>query len=335
MGSRKIESCYIAVSVSAAAILSANMAAASTTMNLGWAVPLDTQYGVFAEKFKELAEEYTDGEVEVKLRPSGQIGGEDEAFSALQLGTIDGYLISLANVSPHFPALDVLALPYIFEGPDHAYRIFDGDIGDDIKQWVYEDTGVHMLSFNVFSYRDMYTTDREINSIEDMDGLKARVPKNEVMIDTYREFGAEPVPMAWSETPTALQTGTIDAGDNGTEVILSMKFYEFAKNLIILDHFGSSVPFFVSDRFISRLDDEDVEAVIRAAEEAEKFQREKVGMEIEATRQQLVENGMAISYPDKAGFVEAGELVQQRFAEQRGGRFSSLVERIVAAGDEN
>ncbi|MCA0976542.1 TRAP transporter substrate-binding protein [Halomonas denitrificans] len=334
MRNEKVVPVIVKTSLSVAAIFSTNLAVASTTMNLGWAVPLDTQYGVFAEKFKELVEEYTAGDVEVKLRPSGQIGGEDEAFSALQLGTIDGYLISLANVSPHFPELDVLALPYIFEGPEHAYRIFDGDIGDDMKDWVYEDTGVHMLSFNVFSYRDMYTTDREIHGIEDMEGLKARVPKNEVMIEAYREFGAEPVPMAWSETPTALQTGTIDAGDNGTEVILSMKFYEFAKNLVILNHFGSSVPFFVSDRFMSRLSEENTDAVIRAAEEAEQYQRELVGMEIEETRKQLVDKGMEISYPDKTGFVEAGYRVQQHFSEERGGRFSNLVERIRAVGED-
>lgn len=309
------------------------VATAATTMNLGWAVPLDTQYGLFATKFKELAEAYTNGEVEVKLRPSGQIGGEDEAFSALQLGTIDGYLITLTNVSPHFPLLDVFALPYIFNNPEHAVRVFDGEIGDDIKEALFERTGVHMLTFNVFNYRDMYTTDRPINSIEDMKGLKARVPKNEVMIDTYRAFGAEPVPMAWSETPTALQTGTIDAGDNGTEVILSMKFYEFAENLIILEHFGSSVPLFVSDRFMSRLSDENAEAIRQAASEAEAYQREISGMETEQIRNTLVEKGMNIIYPDKTEFIEAGRQIQKEYSEERGEEFREFVERINTAGE--
>jgi TRAP-type C4-dicarboxylate transport system substrate-binding protein len=60
----------------------------------------------------------------------------------------------------------------------------------------------------------------------DMDGLKIRVPKNEVMLATFEAFGASPVPRAWPETPTALQTGTVDGGDNGTLFIRGMTFYE-------------------------------------------------------------------------------------------------------------
>ena len=60
------------------AAVSATASVADVTMNFGWGTPMDNMYGAFAQKFKELAEEYTDGEVEVKLRPSGQIGGEDD-----------------------------------------------------------------------------------------------------------------------------------------------------------------------------------------------------------------------------------------------------------------
>lgn len=195
------------------AAVSATTALADTTMNLGWGTPMDNAYGAFAQKFKELTEQYTDGSVEVKLRPSGQIGGEDEAFKALQLGTIDGYLISGNNISPHFGLMDVFALPYIFEGPEHAIAVFDGEVGDYLRDELYERTGVHLLTYNKFTYRDMYNTEHPVESISDLEGLKMRVPKNEVMLRTWRAFGAEAVPLAWSETPTALQTGTIDGGD--------------------------------------------------------------------------------------------------------------------------
>ena len=102
----------------------------------------------------------------------------------------------------------------------------------------------------------------------DMDGLKIRVPNNPVMLATFEAFGAEPVPLAWSETPTALQTGTIDGGDNGTNVIQEMKFYEFAPYLTVLDHFAGFSPLFASDRFMSRLDDAQRDAVLKAASEA-------------------------------------------------------------------
>ena len=102
----------------------------------------------------------------------------------------------------------------------------------------------------------------------DMKGLKLRVPKNKVMISTFKAFGAEPVPLAWSETPTALQTRTIDGGDNGTSVIKDMKFYEFTKHLVILDHFAGVAPLFASDRMMRKLKPDQVAAIRRAADEA-------------------------------------------------------------------
>lgn len=321
------------LSAAAGAVLAATSgtaALAETTMNLGWATPLDNVYGAFAVKFKELAEEYTDGEIEVKLRPSGQIGGEDEAFKALQLGTIDGYLISGNNVAPHFPLMDLFALPYIFQGPEHAEAVFDSDVGDYLKEELYKRTKVHLLSFNRFVYRDMYNTEHPIETLADLEGLKVRVPKNEVMLRTWRAFGAEPVPLAWSETPTALQTGTIDGGDNGTEVILSMKFYEFADYLTILETFGGSTPLFVSDRFMSKLDEEETAAVKRAAAEAEAYQRELFERATDVVRDKLVESGMAITYPDKAEFIEVAMTVQDEIAAERDEEFKDLLVRIRA-----
>ncbi len=102
-----------------------------------------------------------------------------------------------------------------------------------------------------------------------MKGLKVRVPKNKVMIQTFKAFGAEPIPLAWSETPDrTADRRTIDGGDNGTSVIKDMKFYEFTKHLVILDHFAGVAPLFASDRMMRKLKPDQVAAIRRAAEEA-------------------------------------------------------------------
>lgn len=303
-------------------------ATAATAMNLGWGTPLDSNNGVFAKKFAELVTEYTDGEIEVKLRPSGQIAGEDEAFKALQLGTVDGYLISQNNVSPHFGLMDVFTLPYVFRSRDHALAVLNGEVGEVIARELLEQTGVHLLSFNNVEYRDLYNSVRPIETFEDFGGLKYRVPKNEVMIATFRAFGAEPVPLAWSETPTALQTGAIDGGDNGTSVILDMKFYEFADNLAILEHFAGFTPLLVSDRFMSRLTDAQSDAVRRAALEAQDHQREVMSAETDRVRAELADLGMAVTYPEKDRFIEAAQGVQDQFAQEKGEEFQRLLQLI-------
>ena len=303
-------------------------------MNLGWATPLDSDYGVLAKKFKELAEDYSGGSIEVKLRCCAQIATEDDAFKALQLGTVDGYFITQNNVSPHWPLMDVFVLPYIFQSKEHLQEVTQGEVGDEIRQTILADTGVHLLTFGAPAYRDMFNSRTAITSIEDMAGLKLRVPKNQVMIATFEAFGAEPVPLAWSDTPTALQTGTIDGGDNGTTVIKDMKFYEFAEHLVILEHFTSVSPVFASDRFMSKLSDAQREVVLRAAKEAGEHQTAIVTKRIDEVRSWLTaEGGMSASQPDRAAFIEAAETVQADFAAKGGPKFTELLEKIQAAAN--
>ncbi len=307
---------------------------ADITMNLGWATPLESSYGDLATKFEELTETYSNGTIDVKLRCCAQIATEDDAFKALQLGTVDAYFISQNNVSPHWPLMDVFVLPYIFQSTDHLVKVAGGPVGDRIREQIQADTSVHLLTFGGPSYRDFFNSKRAINSIDDMDGLKIRVPKNEVMLATFEAFGAEPVPLAWSETPTALQTGTIDGGDNGTSVIQEMKFFEFAKHLVILDHFAGFSPVLASDRFMGKLTDEQRDAVQRAAAEAGAYHTDLKIAEIESIREWLsTEGGMAMTRPERAPFIAAAQQVQQGFAAERGDDFTDLVNAIQAAAE--
>ena len=324
----------LAASVLAFAISTTSLIAADVTMNVGFGAPEESLYGRFGKIFQRNVAEYTDGEVEVKLRCCNQISTEDEAFKAMQLGTVDGFFITANNVSPHWPLMDVTVLPYVFQDPSHLERVVDGTVGNFIKDRLQADTSVHLLSFGPALYRDFYNSVRPINTMDDMAGLKIRVPKNEVMIATFEAFGANPVPLAWSETPTALQTGTVDGGDNGTTFIRDMKFYEFEPHLVILEHFVAMAPLFASNAFMSRLSDEHREEVLRAATDAGAEMRQQVLDETENVRNWLAtEGGMAMTRPDKAAFIEAAQAVQLQFAEDRGADFVDLVNRIREAAN--
>ena len=306
--------------------------AADVTMNLGFGAPEDSFYGRFAQIFKEKAEAYSDGAIEVKIRCCNQISTEDEAFKAMQLGTVDGFFITANNVSPHWPLMDVTVLPYIFQNTDHLERVVDGPVGQMMKDRLQAETSVHLLTFGPALYRDFYNSKRAINTMADMNGLKIRVPKNEVMLATFEAFGAEPVPLAWSETPTALQTGTVDGGDNGTTFIRDMKFYEFEPHLVILEHFVAMSPLFASDAFMKRLSDEQRAQVLKAAQDAGAEYRVEVLNLTEEVRTWLsTEGGMAMTRPDKADFIKAAQGVQQDFAEKRGKEFVELVNAIQGA----
>jgi len=310
------------------------VSAQEITMNVGFGAPEDSIYGRFGAIFEELAEDYTDGAVDVRLRCCNQVATEDEGFRAMQLGTVDGFFITANNVSPHWPLMDVTVLPYIFQNTDHLARVVDGEVGDFIRSKLLADTGVHLLSYGPALYRDFYNSVRPVETMADMDGLKIRTPNNAVMLQTFEAFGANPVPLAWSETPTALQTGTVDGGDNGTSFIRDMSFYEFMPNLVILEHFVSMAPLFASSTFMDRLSEEQREQIMRAAVDAGNQFSEEIRTETEEIREWLTtEGGMTRTDPDRADFITAAQEVQQAVAAERGEEFVNLVNMINAAAE--
>ena len=300
-------------------------------LNLGFSTPVESDYGVFSTKLAQLVKERMGDAIDVKVRCCATIATEDDAFKALQLGTVDAYFISQNNVSPHFPLMDILVLPYIFQGAAHVRKVRDGAVAEELADRLLKATGVHLLSWGAVSYRDFYNSKRPINDVKDLAGLKVRVPKNEVMIQTFRAFGSEPIPLAWSETPAALQTGTVDGSDNGTSVIKAMKFYEFSKHLAVLEHFAGFAPLLASPRFMSRLSPAQQKTFLQCAKEAGPHQITVVESEAEDIRKFLGENGMRVTRPNQKSFINAVLPMQDKFVAERGADFKTMLSKIRAA----
>ena len=306
--------------------------AGKVTMNLGYAGAEGCTYSFLADKFEELAEKYSNNTIDVKVRCCTQLCTEDEAFKAMQLGTVDMYIITSNNISPHFPLMDAFVLPYIFQNKEHTYKVLEGPIGKEFADELRKATSVYLLTYGFVGHRDFYTSVRPINTMADMKGIKVRVPKNQVMIETFRAFGAAPIPLAWADTPTALQTGTVQGADNGTSFIKSQKFYELADNLAILEHFSYFSPLFASPRVIGKLSDEQKKAVFRAADEAGQYHRDVMQKQIADIRNFLGNEGkMAVTYPDKTEFIKAAIKVQDAYVADKGADFKALVDKIRAA----
>lgn len=330
----KLKTAPVAASLLALAFAAQPAHADDVVINLGYAAAEGSAYSVLADKFETLAEEYSGGTIDVKVRCCGQLMGEDEAFKAMQLGTVDMHIITGNNVSPHFPMMDAFVLPYIFEDKAHAYKVLEGPVGADIAAQLYAATKVHLLTYGFVGDRDFYNSRNPITSMADMKGLKVRVPKNQVMIDTFTEFGAAPIPLPWADTPTALQTGTVEGADNGTSFIKSQKFYEIMPYFTALEHFVYFSPLFASDRIMSKLDDAQREAVMRAARDAGVYQKEEMSRQVGEVRAFLIgEGGMKTAEFDRTDFIAAGQRVQDRYAAEKGDDFMAVVQAIRSAAN--
>ena len=308
-------------------------AQAKTIMRLAWAGSEDAPYAVAANKFKELVETQSNGEIEVQLFCCFKMGGEQEMFKKLQLGTLDGTIIAQNNAGPFFPLIDLFVLPYIFQSYEHAEKVVDGEIGERIAEEMLAQTGVHLISIADISFRNIYNSRRPITSIDEVAGLRYRVPKNQVMIDTYKAFGAEPTPIAWSETFTATQTGIVDGGDSGVYWMKAAKFFEITKHYAVTEHFALTSPFLVSDRFMQKLTP-DLQALVReAGHEASLAGRENVRDSEAALTAELKDLGVMFTQPDKAPFIEAAQTVQNAFVAERGEPYGEFLKAIKAAAN--
>ena len=312
--------------------IAAGGAQSAKIMKLGFALAKNTPYDTYAEVFKKEVEKLTNKSVKVKNFCCFKMGGEQEMFKKLQLGTLDATIIAQNNAGPFYPKIDLLVLPYMLQNLEHGLKVVDGPIGKMIWKDMPKETGVHLVAITFVSFRHIYNTKQAINNIADFGPLKYRVPKNVVMVDTYKAFGSDPVPLAWSETLTAVQTGTVDGGDLPIDVIYSQKFHEIAKHVAMTGHFALTPPFFVSDKFMSKLTDAEKKAVYAAAEVANAAARKQVA-EKEASIIETLKSKHSVKFtkPDTTPFIKAAAGVHKAFAKKRGGDYTKLIEAINGA----
>lgn len=305
---------------------------AAKTMKLGFALAKDSTYDTFAEVFAKDIEERSGGEIKVKNFCCFKMGSEQEMFKKLQLGTLDATIIAQNNAGPFYPKIDLLVLPYMLQNYEHAIEVVDGPVGQAIWEDMPEEAGVHLVKITLVSFRHIYNTKNAIDSIDDFKPLKYRVPKNVVMVDTYKAFGSDPVPLAWSETLTAVQTGTVDGGDLPIDVMYSQKFHEVAKHVALTGHFALAPPFFVSDKFMSKLSDDEKAQVYASADVAAEAARKQTLDNEASIIEDLQENhGVTFTEPSKDPFIAASAGVHEAFAKERGGDYTQLIESINAA----
>ena len=178
--------------------------------------------------FKKYVEEKTKGRVEVQIYPASQLGGEERAFQDVQQGVIQIASLASNNAAVFAPSLYVIDLPYLFRTNQEGWAILD-KYWDELNAKTIKESGNRIIGWLDLGYRHVCNSKRPIRTIEDLKGLKIRVPNNPVMINTFRAWGCEPTPLAWDETFNALQQKVVDGQENPYPVFASNKFEEVQK----------------------------------------------------------------------------------------------------------
>ncbi len=297
---------------------SAFAAQAQTILKIGYATTKESHYGVGSSAFCDEVEKNTQGRYKCQQFPSSALGGEREQIEAVQLGTQDLVNTSTGPVGNFVPEVKIVDIPFLFRDYDHARKVMDGPIGQDILS-KFPSKGLIALGWTENGFRHMTNNKRDIFKPSDAAGLKMRTMENKVHMDGYRTFGILPTPMAFPELFGALQQGTVDGQENPIPVILSSKFAQVQKHLSLTGHVYSPALLLMSPKIWAKLSDADKKIFTEAAKRAGTAQRKKVNDDENGGIAQLEKDGMKVTkVVDAAAFREALKPAYAGYAKEFG-----------------
>jgi tripartite ATP-independent transporter DctP family solute receptor len=294
------------------------------TLRLAHVVNEQDGFHIAAEKFQELVGERTEGKVSIEIYPNASLGDERTLLEGMQIGTVDMGVITNGPVANFVEEMAVFELPFLFSSPEAAYGVLDGPIGQELLDKLAE-VNLKGLAYAERGFRNLTNSERPVHSPEDIDGLRIRVMENPVYVDTFRELGANAIPMAWTEALTAMQQGTIDGQENPVNVIHSFKLYETQDHMTLSRHTYAPAIFVMGMTVWNELPDAAQDVLEQAAQQAAEHER-RVNAEMESEQlADLREAGMQIvEEPDMAAFQSAVQPVYEEYGTQ----FGDYLERI-------
>lgn len=304
--------------VSSALLLGAALASAhaQTTVRLSHPTPATSHYGAGSQAFCSELEKRTSGRYKCQI----QAGANDERASieAVQLGTLDITNTSTGPVSNFVPEVGIVDIPFLFRDYDHARRVLDGPIGQEILA-KFPAKGLIALAWTENGFRHLTNSRRPVLRPEDVRGLKVRTMQNPVHIQAFQSIGVQPTPMAFSELFTSLQQGVVDGQENPIPVILSSKFSQVQKHLSLTGHVYSPSLLLMSPKLWNALSEADKANFREAAKVGAAAQRKKVNDDETAGIAQLKSEGMeVVSNVDGQAFRSAMTPVWSEFAKKYG-----------------
>jgi C4-dicarboxylate-binding protein DctP len=236
--------------------------------------------------FKEAVEKGTNGQVEVQVYHSGQLGDQRVMLESVQMGTLETSAVGDAVLVNFFPPIGVIGIPYLFKDSATAFKVLDGKFGQELSKALVEKTGIRILAYGENGFRHFTNNKREIRKPTDMKGLKMRVQENPAHVQMVSALGGIPVPMAWTEVYTSLQQGVLDGQENPLSVIVVSKLWEVQKYLVLDSHLWSATLLVINEKLFQSYPQNIRAAILNAAP--------KYNAAVRAVTDRIAKDGVAV-----------------------------------------
>jgi len=276
-------------------------AIAEMKVKLGVVTKPGSAQNIAAEKFKELIEQRSNGNIKIQIFHSASLGNETEILQQVQMNTVQMAIITGGPFDTFDPIVRVVNYPFLFKSNEQADQILDGPFGAQILKSL-ESSGFKGLCFSENGFRNLTNNKRPVKSPEDVKGLKIRVMASTIHKAIWQDLGANPTPMPWP-IYTELEQGVIDGQENPLWVMEVYKFYEIQKYMTLTRHVYSFHIDVASLKWWKTLDSKTQDMIQKAMYEAAVFQRKQNRDNNAARLKFLKEKGMKVEeHPDIAAF---------------------------------
>lgn len=280
--------------------------AASADTWRGWNIHVEGYPNTIAmDKFAELVDEKTGGEITLQMFHGGTLGSQPDAVEQVRLGGLQIGNFNLGPIGPIAPAANVVSLPFIFKDVPHMFRVLEGEGGAAIAAGMAE-KGLTPLAWYDAGARSFYNGDRPINTPADVEGMKVRVMNNDLFTGMISEMGGNPSPMAFAEVYQALKTGVVDGAENNWPSYESTGHFEVAGFYSLSQHLIIPECICINTDTYNALSPDMQKAVTEAAQESALLQRDLWNKREAASREAVEAAGVVVNeVADKAPFQAA------------------------------
>ena len=314
--------------VAAALALGALGAEAQSNIRFANTLSASDTHNEAARRMAELLKEKTGGRLTMTVHPAGELGNDNAILEGVRLGSIDIGLTGNPFFTQFAPRLNVMDLPYLFRDAAHAHAVMDGPIGAELLKDL-ERNRMKGIAFWEIGFRHVTNSKGPVRTPDDLKGVKIRTTPNKAHLEAFKLWGANPVPMPFTELYLALQTGTVDAQENPVNNIFANRMYEVQKHLSLTGHAYTASIAAMSLAKFNALPADQQKALLDAALGAGRFQRELNARREGENLAKIKAAGLqVIEKVDAEAFRKVVyEPVAKTYTDQHG---KEIVERILA-----
>lgn len=301
------------------------------TIKFSHVVAPDTPKGKGALRFKQLAEDYTDGAVRIEIYPNSQLYKDKEELEALQLGAVHILAPSLAKFGPlGVQQFEIFDLPMLFRDRDDLRKITEGEIGQELLTLL-EPKGIKGLAYWDNGFKIM-TANSPVIHPDDFLGLKMRIQSSKVLEAQFQALGAVPQVMPFSEVYQGLQTGVVDGTENTPSNTYTQRVNEVQKHATTSNHGYLGYAVIVNQGFWDSLPDDIRDSLDRAMAEATEYANDIAEEENDAALQAMRDAGTTefhdMTEDERAEWVEILRPVHEEMAKRIG---ADLIQQAYTA----